>query len=174
MATVTEVATDAQRAARLMDWQAQDRDVARQAEEARRGDSDFVKVYGKGWRRLQALIQTAPSAARVFAFLAEHVDGTAGAVVVSQEVMANSLGVHVKTIKRQTAYLEKVGALVRIRVGTGVYAYALDPEEVWKSWADRKEEAAFVTRTLVKKGDRANREVRRKLKVMMGEPEADG
>ena len=93
--------------------------------------------------------------------------------MVSQEVMANSLGVHVKTIKRQTAYLEKVGALVRIRVGTGVYAYALDPEEVWKSWADRKEEAAFVTRTLVKKGDRANREVRRKLKVMMGEPESD-
>lgn len=166
-----EVATDAQRRSRMLDLAAQDRDVVREVEEARRADTAFTKVYEKGWRRLQVLIREAPAAARVYAFLAEHIDGTAGAVVVSQEVMARALGVHVKTIKRQTKFLEDAGSLVRIRVGTGVYAYCLDPEEVWKSWADRKDEAAFTTKTLVRKSDRANREVRRKLRVMMGEPE---
>ena len=52
-----------------------------------------------------------------------------------------------------------------------MYAYALDPDEVWKAWGDRKDEAAFVTRTLVRKSDRHNGEVRRKLKVMLTEPE---
>lgn len=169
-----EVVSEGDRTARRADLDAQDRDLVDAAERARRSNRDFVQVYPKGWRRLQALIRTNPSAARVFAFLAEHVDGVAGAVVCSQEVMANSLGVHVKTIKRLTKILEDQGALVRIRVGTGVYAYALDPEEVWRAWGDRKAEAAFTTRTLVLKSDRANSEVRRKLKLMIGEPELPG
>jgi DNA-binding transcriptional ArsR family regulator len=130
-----------------------------------------VQVYPRGWKRLQSLIRTNPSAARVFAFLAEHIDGSCGAVVVSQELMATELDVHERTIRRLTQQLEDAGAIVRIRVGTGVLAYALDPEEVWKSWDDKKDLAAFVTKTLVLKSDRANGQVRRKLKVMLGEPE---
>ena len=118
---------------------------------------------------MQALMKDSPSAARVFAFLAQHIDGQVGAVVVSQEVMARELGVSEITIRRQTKYLEQHGALVRVKVGTGVYAYALDPEEIWKSWADRKDQAAFTARTLVRKSDKANAEVRRRLKVMIGE-----
>ena len=167
------VATEQERSARRADLDAIDRDLAVRAEEARKSNRDFVQVYPKGWKRLQTLMRDNLPAARIYAFLAEHVDGQVGAVVVSQEVMANSLGVHVKTVKRHTAHLESVGAIVRIRVGTGVYAYALDPEEVWKAWGDRKDEAAFITRTLVKKSDRANREVKRKLKLMIGEPELD-
>ncbi len=164
------VATDEQRALRQLEMRSEDRDAALKAEAAKK-NREFVQVYPKGWRRLQDLIQKNPPAARVYAFLAEHIDGVAGAVVVSQEVMANALGVHIRTIQRQTAWLEAAGALVRIKVGVGVYAYALDPSEVWRSWDDRKEEAAFLTRTLVRKSDAANREVRRKIKVMIGEPE---
>ena len=164
------VATDEQRALRQLEMRSEDRDAALRDEAAKK-NREFVQVYPKGWRRLQDLIQKNPPAARVYAFLAEHIDGVAGAVVVSQEVMANALGVHIRTIQRQTAWLEEAGALVRIKVGVGVYAYALDPSEVWRSWDDRKEEAAFLTRTLVRKSDAANREVRRKLKVMIGEPE---
>lgn len=166
------VATDEQRALRRVELAAEDRDAAAAADAAKK-NREFVQVYPKGWRRLQDLMKKNAPAARVFAFLAEHIDGVAGAVVVSQEVMADALGVHVRTIQRQTAYLEQEGALVRIKVGVGVYAYALDPSEIWRSWDDRKEEAAFLTRTLVKKSDAANREVRRKLKVMLGEPELD-
>jgi len=163
------VATDEQRDSRRLELDAQDRDLAAQTEAARRADKDFTKVYQKGWNRMQALMKDSPSAARVFAFLAQHIDGQVGAVVVSQEVMARELGVSEITIRRQTKYLEQHGALVRVKVGTGVYAYALDPEEIWKSWADRKDQAAFTARTLVRKSDKANSEVRRRLKVMIGE-----
>lgn len=163
------VATDEARARRRMELEAQDRDLVAEAEAARRADKGFTKVYQKGWERIQALMASNPSAARVFAWLAQHIDGQVGAVVASQDVMARSLGVSEITIRRHTKYLEDCGAVVRIRVGTGVYAYALDPEEIWKSWADRKDEAAFTARTLVRKSDRQNAEVRRRLSVMIGE-----
>jgi len=171
MGHFVSVATPEERRARMMELAARDRDTVMEAEAARRSNKDFVQVYPKGWTRLQALIKSNPAAARVYAYLAQHIDGAVGAVVVSQEVLAAALGVHEITIRRQTKFLEESGALVRIRVGSGVYAYALDPEEVWKAWGDRKDEAAFVTRTLVRKSDRHNGEVRRKLKVMLTEPE---
>ncbi len=165
------VATEAERAARLLDLNAQDRDaeIRRQAAEdvARRSNRDFTQVYGKGWARIRELINSNPTAAKIYTFLAEHMTGTEGAVVVSQEVMAEALDMHVITVKRHTKALEAQGALVRIRIGTGVYAYALDPSEVWKSWDDKKDIAAFSTRTLVKKADRSNGQVRRNLKVMV-------
>ena len=164
-----DVDTDLDRRMRTAEFVAQDASAAAAEEAERRSNKDFVQVYPKGWRRLQALIQTNPSAARVYSFIAEHIDGVCGVVVVSQEVIAEALSVHVRTIKRQTKVLEDEGAIVRIRVGTGVYAYALDPDEVWKSWDNKKDLATFRTRTLVKKSDRANGNVNRKLRVMMGE-----
>ena len=168
MLTVADGATGR---VRLAEFAAQDRDREAAEEASRRSNRDFVQVYPKGWARLQKLIRTNPSAARVYAFLAEHIDGACGAVVVSQEVLAKELDVHERTVRRLTQSLEKDGAIVRIKVGTGVYAYALDPQEIWRSWDDKKDCAAFTTKTLVLKGDRANAQVRRKLKVMMGEPE---
>jgi biotin operon repressor len=159
---------------RRLELDARDREAALQEEEKKK-NTGFVQVYTKGWKRLQALIQQNPGAARVFAFLAENIDGSCGAVVVSQNVMAEELGIVERTIRRHTAWLEEQGALVRIRVGSGVYAYALDPEEIWKSWDSKKEHAAFVTRTLVSKRDRENSTIKRRLSMMIkeqaGEPE---
>ncbi|MBT9160962.1 MAG: hypothetical protein DDT26_02259 [Dehalococcoidia bacterium] len=176
--TYRDVDTDDDRRRRIAELQAdadQFEALKRQKEEeAKRQNRNFVQVYPKGWKRLQTLIRTNPSAARVYAFLSEHIDGTCGAVVVSQDVIAESLGVHRRTIIRLTKQLEDDGALVRIKVGTGIYAYALDPDEVWKSWDEHKDLAAFRTRTLVKKSDRANNQVNRKLRFMMGQPELPG
>lgn len=167
----TTVATEAQRAARLLELSARDREeanrLAAEEETARRSNKDFVQVYPKGWNRIGQLIRENPAAARVYTFLAEHIDSVAGAVVVSMELIAKELGVAEITIRRQTKYLEEQGAIVRIRVGTGIYAYCLDPNEVWKAWDDKKPLAAFHTKTLALKSDRANGEVRRKLKFMM-------
>lgn len=166
---VITVATDEARATRRMELDAEDRDIVVETEAARRADKDFTKVYAKGWARIQALMKDNPNAARCFAWLAQHIDGTCGAVVVSQDVMARDLGVSEITVRRHTKYLEEAGAIVRLKIGTGVYAYALDPDEIWKSWADRKENAAFTAKTLVRKSDKANSEVRRRLNVMVGE-----
>jgi DNA-binding transcriptional regulator YhcF (GntR family) len=170
-----DVVTERDRQLRLgelnLEEASQERDREAALERARTSNRDFTQVYPKGWKRLQSLIRDNPQGARIYSFLAEHMDGDCGAVVVSQDVLAEALDVHERTIRRITKKLEDDGAIVRIKVGTGVYAYALDPSEVWRSWDDKKAHAAFTTKTLVRKADRENGQVRRKLKVMMGEPE---
>lgn len=163
------VDNDADRRIRQAELKARDNDDAAAQERARTSNRDFTQVYPKGWARLQQLIRDDPPAARVYAFLAEHMDSTCGVVVVSQEIMAEMLGVHERTIRRLTKRLEEQSAFARIKVGMGVYAYALDPTEVWRSWDDKKEHAAFTTKTLVRKSDRENNMVHRKLKIMVGE-----
>lgn len=140
-----------------------------QPDDGSRQNKDFVQVYQHGWMRLRKLIDENPSAARLWAFLAENIDGSCGAVVVAQEVLAEQLGVTDRTIRRLTTWLENQNALVRIRVGGTVYAYALDPQDVWKSWDKTKATAAFNTRTLVKKGDAQNATVKRRLRMMLRE-----
>lgn len=143
-------------------------------EELSRENKGFVQVYPQGWQRIRSLMAENPTAAKVYAVLAEHIDPACGAVVVSQDVLAEMVGVSERTIRRATAYLEEVMALVRIRVSGSVYAYALNPSEVWRAWDCQKEHAAFLTRTLVKKGAQ-NGLVRRRLQMMIreqaGEPE---
>lgn len=158
-------------AERQAELKAQDADKAAAEERARR-NSQFTQVYPKGWRRLRDLIGENPTAARLYAFLAEHIDAQCGAVVASQKVLAEALNVSEITIRRQTKWLEDHRAVVRIRIGSGVYAYALDPTEIWKSWDSKKEHAAFVSKTLVKKADRGNGTIQRKLSVMLHEAKA--
>ena len=75
-----------------------ERDAQRRAELSRE-NKDFVQVYPKGWKRLQSLIQTNPSAARLYALIAENMDPKGGAVVASQTVLAEMLGVTDRTIR---------------------------------------------------------------------------
>jgi hypothetical protein len=89
-----------------------------------------------------------------------------GAVVASQQLLADEIGVSVRTIKTVSKYLEEIEAIIRIRLGAGtVYAYCLDPDEVWKSWNTSKKYAAFNTKTLARKGD--NGDIKRRLMVMV-------
>lgn len=134
-------------------------------EEKRRGDNNFIKVYPQGWKILRKLIDSYPPAAKVYAFLAEHIDAGAGAVVASQSLMSESLEISERTIRRIIKYLEDNNALVKIRLQGNLYAYALNPEQVWKSWKDSKDYAAFNTRTLAKNKD--NTDVKRRMNVML-------
>lgn len=165
---VQTIASEGARQARKKELEARDRDIVTEAEQARL-NKGFVQVYAKGFARLQDLIQKNPSAARLYVFLCQHVDGTCNGVTVSQEVLASNLGCSVKTIQRHTKALEEMGAFLRMQVGLGVYMYAMDPYEVSRTWADRKEDAAFLTKTLVRKTDRGNRTIDRKLKIMVKE-----
>jgi len=123
-------------------------------------------VYGKSFERISHLIQKNPSAARLYVFLAEHIEPGTGAVVASQELLAEELGVSDRTIRRLSKVLEEEGAIIRLKLGAGsIYAYCLDPEEVWKSWNTTKKYAAFNTKTLARKQD--NGDVKRRLMVML-------
>jgi hypothetical protein len=136
-----------------------------EAETRRRENRNFVQVYPKGFKRLRWLMDEYPQAARVYLFLAEHIDEGCGAVVASQELLAEELDVSDRSIRRVTSFLDEHGIVVRIRLGGSVYAYALDPEEVWKSFDDQKQHSAFKTKTLARKKD--NPDIKRKLQFMM-------
>ena len=147
--------------------------VSRRTAHESRENRGFVQVYQLGWKRLQMLMKTNPNAARLYAVLAENLDGS-GAVVATQDVLAEMLGVSTKTVARHTKALEDARALVRIPL-QGATAYALNPEEVWRAYDSGKEHAAFHTRTLVKtRGSEADL-IRRRLQVLLreshGEPE---
>lgn len=146
--------------------------------EEERKNRGFVQVYPMGWKRLRWLMDVKPTAAQLYTFIAENMDPDGGALVASQEVLAEAVGVSEITIRRLTKWMEDNHVLVRVRVGSGVYAYALDPEEVWRAWNTEKDHAIFKTKTLVKKRDRHNAQVSRRIKTMIkeraGEPELPG
>lgn len=142
------------------------------AEEAKK-NRNFVQLYTEGFKRIKELIDSKqPTAAKLYLFLSEHMERGLGAVVASQQLLAEELNVSVRTIINVSKYLEDTGAITRIRLGPGsVYAYCLNPDEVWKSWNNQKQYAAFNTKTLARKGD--NGDVKRKLKVMLKADEPD-
>lgn len=119
----------------------------------RRKNDRFTQVSEDGWRALMELIPAAGATkARLFCLLAASAD-TTGAVVATQDDLATILGVSVKTISRAAAELEAERKLARIRLGAGggAYAYALNPELVWKSYATTKGAAAFAVKAITTK-----------------------
>ena len=48
------------------------------AEELSRENRGFVQVYPQGWQRIRSLMSENPTAAKVYAVLAEHIDRLAG------------------------------------------------------------------------------------------------
>ncbi|WP_243252280.1 helix-turn-helix domain-containing protein [Sulfitobacter pontiacus] len=158
---------DAPRSA-TKDRRSHDRLQDKKQERASRENSGFVQIYELGWNKMDRLVQLSPGAARFYMLLARNIDGT-GAVVSTQDVLGQMLGVSTKTIQRHSKLLEQEKALVRIPLQGGIYAYALDPEQVWRAYDKQKEWAAFNTKTLVRAGGKGADIVRRKLQVMMRE-----
>ena len=159
------ISTPEKRLQRFMQLVKEKLDEDQKARETKK-NKDFVQVYEKGFHRIASLISKNPSAAKLYVFLAEHIEPGTGAVIASQELLAEELGVTTRTIRRLTKALEEEGAIIRIRLGAGsIYAYCLDPEEVWKSWETSKKYAAFKTKTLARKED--NGDIKRRLMVML-------
>ena len=77
--------------------------------------------------------------------------------------LAEALGIGERTV-RHVASLEKLGAIVVLKVGTA-NVYCLNPAEVWKSFANSKPYAAFTTKTLV--GKTENPYVKRRLATLL-------
>lgn len=130
--------------------------------------SDFVQVYRGGFSRINSLLND-PPAVRVYLFLAEHITAGVGAVVVDQCFIAETLGFSQPTVSRAIARLENAEALVRIKIGGRLNAYALNPEEVWKGWSDAKGYAAFKTNTVCKRDGSTDKKLRLMLKSRGGD-----
>lgn len=146
------VATESQRRIRLNDLAKQEEEAQKELEEARK-NKGFTQVYPKGWKRIIELSKQKGGSgpAGLYAFFAQHIDPSCGAVVCDQQFLADQFEVSTRTIRNWLTHLEQENALLRIPVSGRVCAYALDPHEVWKGYNISKEYAAFVTKTLVNK-----------------------
>jgi hypothetical protein len=142
------VVTEEQRRIRKLDIEQEKRLQEEENEEARKNHG-FTQTYPLGWRRIVKLAKTHPQAVELYAFFAENIDPTCGAVVADQQFLANKMGVTRRTISTWLKHLEECKAIVRIPVAGKVCAYALNPYEVWKGYNTSKDYAAFNTKTLV-------------------------
>ena len=161
-----------------LEREAQQRDKEIADAEAKK-NKDFVQVYPKGWAKMRTILSKTGSTAplMLYTFLAEHIDADGGVLVADQETICTSLEISRTTLWRACKFLEDHDALLRLKVGGNVYAYALDPSEVWRSWDSTKENAVFRTRTMVRKSAQ-DEQVQRRLMTMIreqrGEPELPG
>ena len=170
--TEISVTTPEQRLMRFLELM-EERKTEEEKSEENKKNRHFVQFYSHGFERIKSLIEAKqPTALKLYIFLAEHIEPGTGAVVASQQLLAEELKVSVRTIKTVSKYLEDIGAIIRIRLGAGtVYAYCLDPNEVWKSWDTSKKYASFNTKTLARQKDNGN--IKRRLMVMLKSKEAN-
>lgn len=168
----TSVATPEERLMRFLELMEERKREEEESKETKK-NRGFVQLYGSGFERIKSLIEAKqPTALKLYIFLAEHMESGTGAVVASQQLLAEELKVSVRTIKTVSKYLEDIGAIIRIRLGAGtVYAYCLDPSEVWKSWDNSKKYAAFNTKTLAREKD--NGDIKRRLMIMLKNRESN-
>jgi hypothetical protein len=132
----------------------------------RKKNKNFTQMYSKGFDRVIAIIEEYPLAAKLYMFLAKHIEPGTGAVVASQQLLADELNVSVRSIQRATKWLDESSIVLRIKLGAGsIYAYCLDPDEVWKSWNTTKKYAAFNTKTLAREKDNGN--IKRRLQILL-------
>lgn len=144
------VITENERKIRQKDLDDRENKIEKERSDASK-NPNFTQVSPLGWKRLLELAKGNQGAFALYSFLAQHIDSTCGAVVADQTFLASQFEVTTRTIIRWLNYLEDNRALVRIPVAGKVCAYALNPNEVWKGYGDKKEYAAFVTKTLVNK-----------------------
>lgn len=164
---VMDIINENQRVTRSIELNLHDRKQKRQ-QATNLKNGNFIQVYNNGWKKLLELAKSNSGAFELYAFFAQHIDENCGAVVCDQQLLADQLGVSIRTIQRRIIYLEDDGCLLRIPVSGKVYAYALNPHEVWKGFDNQKDYAAFVTKTLVNKDGI----IKRKLKTMFSATEA--
>ena len=132
----------------------------------RKKNKDFVQMYEKGFDRVISIIEKYPLGAKIYMFLAKHIEPGTGAVIASQQLLADELGISVRSVQRGTKWLDENNVVLRLKLGAGsIYAYCLDPSEVWKSWNSGKKYAAFNTKTLARYED--NGDIKRRLMVML-------
>lgn len=162
MRAAAAVITDADREQRREALKSMDEIESKQRESAKR-NRGFTQVYPRGWQLLNVLATKAPSAFRLYAFFAEHLDPSCGAVVCDQQFLADQFAVSVRTVQRWLDALEEHDAIIRIPVAGRVCAYALDPHTVWNGYDTSKNYAAFTTKTLVNKDG----EIQRRIKTMI-------
>lgn len=133
-----------------------------------RENKGFVQIYPDGFRQMRRMMAhpKTVNAARLFSLLAENMNKE-GAVIAKQSLLAKILGVSVKTIQRQSEFLESAKSIHRFQIQGGIYVYALNPEQAWSGFNKHKEKAPFYTGTIHPAQGGSVQYIRKSLNIMI-------
>ena len=101
----------------------------------------FVQLYVDKLDLIIEMTGENPTAVKVFVWLLQHMDKR-NALVVSQEALAEAMGLHRTTIFRWTNYLKEKKAVDIVKSGS-TNIYAVNAQIAWKSDANGKKYALF-------------------------------
>lgn len=101
----------------------------------------FVQLYVDKLDLIIEMTSENPTAVKVFIWLLQHMDKR-NALVVSQEALAEAMGLHRTTIFRCTNYLREKKAVDVVKSGS-TNIYAVNAQIAWKSDANGKKHALF-------------------------------
>ncbi len=114
-------------------------------------NANFVQLYQDKMPFLISMIRENSTAANVFLFLVEHMDKR-NAIIISQQAIAEGLGLTRKTIHTAVKYLREKKALEIFKSGTS-NIYAINSQIVWKTNANGKKYALFDARVYITKSE---------------------
>lgn len=101
----------------------------------------FVQLYVDKLDLIIEMTGENPTAVKVFVWLLQHMDKR-NALVVSQEALAEAMGLHRTTIFRCTSYLREKKAVDIVKSGS-TNIYAVNAQIAWKADANGKKYALF-------------------------------
>ena len=101
----------------------------------------FVQLYVDKLDLIIEMTGENPTAVKVFVWLLQHMDKR-NALVISQEALAEAMGLHRTTIFRCTNYLREKKAVDIVKSGS-TNIYAVNAQIAWKSDASGKRYALF-------------------------------
>jgi|ThiBiot_300_biof_2_1041535.scaffolds.fasta_scaffold22056_1 DNA-binding transcriptional ArsR family regulator len=100
-------------------------------------NSGFSQIYDRHWSTFRALVDTYPTALKVFTWLIEKADKR-NALVASYATMSKGLGLHERTIRNSIGYLKENNLITVLKSGN-MNVYYLNDQVIWKDTADRKD-----------------------------------
>lgn len=111
--------------------------------------TNAISLSPQAINRIYQLFNEYPStlAGNIYLFFLHHLDND-NRVVVSQDLLAEEMGVTTRTIRTVTKWMEDNGAIERYKIAGSVYAYCLDPLEVSNNSQEQKTYVPFATKTL--------------------------
>lgn len=104
-------------------------------------NDNFVQLYIDKLDLIIEMTGENPTAVKVFTWLLKQMDKR-NALVVSQQALAEALGLHRNTIGNCTNYLKEKRAIAVFKSG-GTNIYAVNAQIAWKSDANGKKYALF-------------------------------
>lgn len=110
-------------------------------------NNNFFQVYKDNVDILINIGKENKTALNIFLWIAKHMDNR-NALVVSQEAIAEKLGITTRTVRYAIAYLKEVKALEIFKSGT-TNIYALNSKIVWQDDADKKKFAHFSAKVYI-------------------------